>query len=326
MTSFGGIFKTQWQNNFILLLPLLGLALSFSPFLEASSFSVLYFFIAVVICDNGHIFLTNLRLFTKQRPRKDKLKFAFITILSVAIAALWMYFKVPYLWSFFIYFTAFHHLKQNVGILKWFQKSEGADKFEIFLCYFVFAAPLLILHLRTDIHPDLIVSGILPFQMFSAETVSLLRSLVIILILGGLLSLFWRQKNHRQPRYALRYLTSVALLNGITLMFGQNFYQIYLPLVLCHGLSYFLLISHAIGKSQDRPQKTVIPLVLTVAILYGIMDWYLQDEQLTHYQSIETSLPVLLGVALTVGLNMAHYYIDGLIWKRGDSEYQKVMS
>ncbi len=324
--STEGIFNQAGLNYLILALPIIGLGFSFTPILAASAFSALYFFIALILCDNGHVILTGLRLFRGERPRSEKIKFGLITLSFILVTGLWLYFRIPYLWSIFVYFTVFHHLRQNVGVLKWFQRSETKNPLEVYFCYVSFFAPFLVLHLRTDINLQLIISGLLPFVVFPGEVVDLLRMGVVTGLLLFLSLIFIRLEVTQRQGYRLMYLASLAVLNSATMMFGQTFYQIYLPLIFCHGFSYFLLMSHALTKTRKYQMQQAFIVVFLVALLYGVVDWYLQGDDLAGYQNRVLSVPIIVGAAISMGINMAHYYIDGLIWKRGDSEYKAVFS
>ena len=64
---------------------------------------------------------------------------------------LWNFFEVPYLWTFVVYFTVFHNVRQLYGINKWFQLVEkNFNKVPDYFLYAVCGASFLALHLRTD--------------------------------------------------------------------------------------------------------------------------------------------------------------------------------
>ena len=75
--------------------------------------------------DVGHVYLTIWRTYTHPSELKSDRSYLYAPILLVIGLSSWLYFRIPYFWSFIVYFTLFHILRQFYGITKWYQKLEG---------------------------------------------------------------------------------------------------------------------------------------------------------------------------------------------------------
>ena len=211
-------------------------------------------------------------------------------------------------------------MKQNLGIFSWLAKLEKTDKnFAIFFGYISFILPLLFMHLRSAIDPNSIVHGVLPV---SDNLRSLITHFISIEILGNVISaliiitglcflyLYWRRTNHFRLWF---YILNVACLNIATLIYGKNFYEIFVPLVASHGLTYILVVSYSLTKVHSWTKTKAIAAVCTLALLYGFFEWWIHDEDFMLEMKETYSSWILMGIGLTVGLNVAHYLIDGFI-------------
>lgn len=317
------VFESRKMSLVAQGLPLLALFPFFLPQVEASGLAPLFFFFAVVFSDNGHILTTSFRLFNPHRSRREKIKFSLIMGLSILLAVLWLAFQVPYFWTFFFYFTAFHHMKQNLGMFRWMMKVEHVQSRNIgIFAYVSFALPFLFFHLRNDILPANIAYGIL-----SASGVALPKrfgdvlALILIISASGFIFSEWRRYRRVQVG---AYVFSVTCLNVFSMIYGRNFFEVYIPLLVTHGLTYQMAISDSLVKVQRWSLGKSLGAVVSVALFYGFIDWLMQAEEMFDYQTSVLSLGVLLGAGVTTGLSMAHYYIDGLIWKKGDIDYSAI--
>ncbi|MGZ3744214.1 MAG: hypothetical protein ACXWRE_06580 [Pseudobdellovibrionaceae bacterium] len=319
------MFKSHKLSLLAQGLPLLALFPFLFPQAEQSILAPFIFFIAIILSDNGHIFVTAFKIFSPHRSRQEKIKFSLIIAGSISLSTLWLGLQIPYFWSFFLYFTAFHHLKQNLGLFKWLARSENQDsKYLNIFAYACFLIPFLFFHLRSDISAEGIAYGLLPLPplLKNLYTDPLLINRLRLILSASLLTaavafMFKNGKNEKSFRIGF-YVLSVTALNVFSMMYGKTFFEIYTPLVISHGLTYFLTISDSLVKVQKWSLSRSLTTVLSGALIYGIVDWYLQADDLFQYLTNPLAFWALMGAGLTAGLNMAHYYIDGLIWKKED--------
>jgi len=327
------MFNSKALSLFAQWVPFLALFPFLMPELEKSYLAPFVFFLAVIVTDNGHIIITLFRILTKNRALKEKLFYLGITLASITLTWLWLVLKIPYFWSFFLYFTAYHHMKQNLGLFAWLSKSEKSQiPYLKFYSYACFLLPFVFFHLRTDIQTESIIYGLLKFPEFM-QTASIppgtLRMSGHLLTGGLLLSAFglfmidWLKQ--RKIRTGI-YVISITALNVFSMIYGRNFYEVYVPLILCHGMTYFLATSDSLVKVQKYSVLQSVTLVVLTAFTYGIVDWYLQEEGFAEYSVQSLPTWMLLGIALTAGLNIAHYTIDGFVWKRSDVDYKTIHS
>ena len=311
----------------LILLPLLSLI----PFLlettQENITTTLLIILAIMIVDNGHVFLTTLRLFHYRRTAQEKIRYFCVYFFFLVFTFLWFILKIPYFWSFFLYFTAFHHLRQNLGMGAWLSKAHGPlSQFSRFLFYWIFLVPLLLFHLRPDLGQIGLMPGVyeistlgvqLPFEIYNALATA---SLVISFI--ALAYHFYKTQNHQLSSY----LISVFLLNCVCFLYGSNFYEIYIPLVLSHGLTYYLVMIHATKKIFSCKPYFPYIVVIGLGTIAGILDWGLQFDEMYSYHKLNIEWLALLGISLSLSINLSHYLIDGWIWKKTDSEYKQIFN
>lgn len=327
------MFKSRGLSIITELLPVFALFPFFIPHIEQSIFAPAIVFIAIILSDNGHIFVTSFRIFAKHRPRAEKIKHSLIIASFILLALVWLRLGLPYFWSFFIYFTAFHHFRQNVGMFSWLAKAEKYNtKYLRSLAYTFFLVPFIFCHFRTDISLDAVIGDLLPIpaelKSFLADTQFLFSAKIILNIfifsLAALYSL--RELLQKKQIKVGRYVFAVAALNSISMIWGQNFFELYIPLVIAHGMTYFIAVSESMVKLGGWSLKKAVSIVIGAALLYGVIDWVIQADNIFDYQSNPLNFWVLIGAALTAGINMSHYFIDGFIWKKGDVDYELLYS
>ncbi len=327
------MFRSRGLSIITELLPVLALFPFLIPHVEQSIFAPAIIFIAIILSDNGHIFVTSFRIFAKHRPRAEKIKHSLMIGGFILLALLWLNSGIPYFWSFFIYFTAFHHFRQNVGMFSWLAKAEKYNtKYLRSLAYTFFLVPFIFCHLRTDVSLETVIGGLLPIpaeiKSFLADTQVLFSAKIILNIFIFSLAALYSLREFLQTKKIRvgRYIFAVASLNSISMIWGQNFFELYIPLVIAHGMTYFIAVSESMVKIGGWSIKRAITIIFGAALLYGVIDWVIQADNIFDYQSHPLSFWVLIGAAVTAGLNMSHYFIDGFIWKKGDVDYDLLYS
>jgi hypothetical protein len=319
------------MSSIAMIIPLVALLPLVLSHADNSLTALLIFFFASTLADNGHIVVTAFKIFGKNREIGAKAKYLGFIAISIAIPLLWLKSQAPFFWSFFIYFTAFHHMRQNWGVFCWLSLKEGVSfRFLKAMSYCCFLVPFLFLHLRSDIQLTAKATGIISLGDSTISVIqakigieNLRLSLAVGMILFACSFLFQDREKRRSSSLGF-YVLSVTSVNTLAMMYGRDFFEILLPLMITHGYTYFLVISDSLVRVQKWAPLKAIILVLTAALFYGMLDTFLQPDDLYEYQSRALSPWVLFGVSITAGLSIAHYFIDGFIWKKSDKDYAHI--
>jgi hypothetical protein len=114
----------------------LGFIALFVFFIMPGSKVAMWLFVFAGVLDAGHGYITAFRSFYHSNRSFQKKAMAAL-VLVFLISTLLFYFHVPYLWTCLIYFTFYHHLKQNIGITKIYGRLVGlkARAFKSCFCF-----------------------------------------------------------------------------------------------------------------------------------------------------------------------------------------------
>ena len=113
--------KQNLDLSFILLPGIVGIILSL--ILKENSIPyVVYAFIALIIIDAGHVYITAWRTIFRKEERQSNNTYWLTPVATVILVFIWLKFQIPGFWSFIVYFTLFHHMRQFYGILRGYQK------------------------------------------------------------------------------------------------------------------------------------------------------------------------------------------------------------
>ena len=146
------ILKNARYDYWLILFPGF-LILPFIPFMtseESITFLILGFF-AFAIADSGHVYTTAWRVAT-EKGIYAKLITYLVPVGVFALFFCWYYFKIPLLWSFVVYATFFHHIRQFYGISRMYQRLNNRfSKVSDYFLYIMTIMPLVMLHFTSGI-------------------------------------------------------------------------------------------------------------------------------------------------------------------------------
>ena len=111
------ILKTRLREFFFMYLPglLAVLAAIFLP--DLGEESLLYGLLAMGVIDSGHVYTTMWRTWLhKEEIVTDKL-YIFFPIAFFFLFTIWFYLGLPFLWTFVVYSTLYHHTRQVYGFV-----------------------------------------------------------------------------------------------------------------------------------------------------------------------------------------------------------------
>ena len=99
-------FWALWGGAFILIF-----ALQYAPHGNAWG---LVAFLAYVMFDTGHVYVTALRTYLDPTERITSRRYWVVPALLFTTFFLWAFMGIPYLWALFAYATFYHNTKQNL--------------------------------------------------------------------------------------------------------------------------------------------------------------------------------------------------------------------
>lgn len=294
---------------------------------NAGSYAVLAFVITALI-DSGHTYTTFWRAF--RNPSEDYLRRHVIALFAIAlIAVTWMVLKIPYFWSFVLYFTLYHHIRQFYGFSRWYQglNRRALPTSDRFL-YALLIVPLALLHVRPGI--SFSIYGVNEILFFQNETIYHTG-----LVVYGFIILAWIFFEIRQwclGHHELNRLSSVAIpaaFHFYCFLIAQTAAEIIMPLLALHGVTYLAVM--ALSLRRLNPAKWTLITSTAVIILTAIFGgsfgaWLEKSAMVYNYQETDTSWLEIFAATFVVTPALWHYVVDGWIWQRSAPEFEKIQN
>lgn len=292
---------------------------------NAGSYAVLAFVITALI-DSGHGYTTIWRAFRK--PNKEYLRRHILTLFAIlAIAASWMALRIPNFWSFVLYFTLYHHIRQFYGFSRWYQglnqrACPTGDKF----LYALLFIPLLLLHLRPGI--SFSIYGVNEILFFPHAKLYEIGLLIYAAILASWI--FFETKQWRAGFHEINRLSAIAIPTAFHIycfLIAKTTAQIIMPLIALHGVTYFAIMAFSLRKLDPAKWSIITSTLIIVltAVLGGSFGAWLEDTAVIYkYSQDDISALTIIANTLVVAPALWHYVVDGWIWKRSAPEALKV--
>jgi hypothetical protein len=287
----------------------LAIAFMFSDFNEQSWVIIPFVMLAI---DSGHGYLTAWRYVWKDPRDQRKAFWSFIAVFIFVIT--WASSGWPYLASFAVYSTIFHHYKQFHGILRWYQIREG-DRSSTPLVLFkgMFFSSLLGLHFR-----DIKISfyGELELLLFPNETLYRLALLSYFVFFGSYL--YFEFRDGRPSRTRLSAILIPNIIQGICFFLGQGYMQIAAPLLLIHGVSYWALLAKSINvESRARLNFKIAASLCAITLLIGgAWEFFWNQMMDSRY--------LFVAIAFVTTPVLWHAWMDASLWRSRDKNTQRI--
>lgn len=312
------ILGSVWMDMFFLVIPALAtLIIFFSNILTPGLVGVAGLIVFTWI-DSGHIYITTLRTYTHPKELATSAAYIFAPIIIFFILALWLVSGGYYIWSFIIYATLFHNVRQFYGISRWYQKNiQCPHIIRTQMLYVLTLAPVLLYHFRTDVPTDMYSKQ--DIFLYSNQTVfNFGFTLYIMFLLGWLIYELNLLLQRKENIAVFISLLVPALAYGLGFIFGKNLFQILGPIIVSHGVSYWALTSLSVKRTRGDVFKSlsfIFIVGLGIAILLGTLEGSIEDYFLTQYvDNQKLSLSICLGLAAILTPLLVHFYLDAKIW------------
>ncbi len=279
--------------------------------------SLLYGLLVTAFMDSGHVYTTFWRTHLNPEERNSSRAYWIAPVVIFGGFASWYAFNLPYLWSFVVYASFHHHLRQAYGFSKWYQYLNNSYRktSDIFL-YLLSCMTLLAYHFRSGVMANYYGENAL--LMFPDENI--LR-IVTGAFFGALAAwILWEIRLWQNGVREYNRIMSVAspvLVYSYCFFIGETFTEVIFPFTILHAVSYFGIM----GQSLERTQKSrfssfqiALGIVLGTALIFGLMESAVEEHVLgsTSFESI------VVGLYLTP--LFLHYYFDSVIWRKNHRE------
>lgn len=296
-------------------------------FPDLGATSLLYGLLATALIDSGHVYTTAWRTWFYPEELKSSHRYWLFPLTFFVLFATWYYLKLPGLWSFVVYTTLFHHIRQVYGFSKWYQAlNKRMDKISDYYLYALAIFPLIIYHFRQGV----------PANYYSDHDLFLYPDLLVQKILIIIYSLIWSGwithelriwKTGKKEINRLLAIAFPSLVYGYCFLVGRTVTQVLFPLLFLHGIAYCGVMGQTLHRTQSRRFKShaiALIVVLMTAVLFGLGEgWYEEN-----FGSIKAVLSPFI-TACVVGLYLTplycHYLFDAFIWKRSHRESSLIL-
>lgn len=306
---------------------LTGLAIALA-FPQLGETSLVYGFVATAVLDSGHVYTTAWRTYLHGPVFKETLLYWFTPLAFLLLFWTWSFTKLPGLWSFVIYSTLYHHIRQTYGLSKWYQTlNRRSDPLSDRFLYTLSLLPVLMYHFREGVIGGYYSNADLFLHPHAAilNALSAIYGLILLAWMGYEIHLYGR--GVREPNRLLS-VALPALVYGYCFLLGQTFTQVLFPLLITHGSAYIAIMATSLNRTQKERFKTplvALLVLLLTALVFGLTESWIEESTLGDEYEGQSLLRSFL-IALTLTPLYCHYVFDALIWKKTHPEASAIFS
>ena len=320
-----GSFKTEAM--FFILPGLFAVAMAIA-FPHIGDTSVLYGLLATALIDSGHVYTTFWRTFFHKEERQSSSLYWQIPLGIFLVFLTWYYFRIPHLWSFVVYSTLYHHVRQVYGFSKWYQVlNKRTDKISDYFLYDLSLGPIIIYHFR----PGAIGNYYSTDDLFLFEHFEMFQSLLYVYALILVSWIMYEWKLWKSGTKEVNRVISVGLpafIYGFSFFIGKSVSQILFPLLFLHGISYCGVMGQSLKRTRGGWFSSIaksLGVVALTAIVFGLLESTLEGTIIGENRRLSGMVP-----AMVVGLYLTplycHYLFDAIIWKQSHRESKLIFA
>jgi hypothetical protein len=311
--------------NFIII-PFFILAL-FIASIYSGYFNLSYILIGVISFELFHIYFT-LPLLKYHKHFIYVYLFSFIFIIS------FLYFQIPYLWSFLSYFTFFHLFKQNYGMLVLYSKKQNSElgkKHIKKLFYFLIILPFIMFHFYPNINEKLnIFSNIHGANFFfNHGNIAIYSFLQIIYIISIFTWLILEIKYYSKDQW-FRFLLFffIFAIHFISLINPLYLFALYPINIIHHVITYYFMTKkyydelNLYKKVIFNKRNLILFFILIITLVYNSLE--LISSEARSYLNNELSAKQIILITLYMTPILSHFIIDSFIWRKNSEYFSKI--
>jgi hypothetical protein len=327
------IFKSGLQDFLKIYLPsIVGLFIVFLS--EKENTNAFFYFFIFHLVDVGHVYSTMLRTIFNKEELKREYKTLLAPLMIAIISFLWLFLKIPFFWSFVVYFTVFHNLRQGWGFVRWYEKLNNKYHNNELLYYCFTIIPFFIFHLR-DVGTSLIYYSQtdyinFDFLKFNTELNFLsyvipVNNTVFVLayILYGSCLLIWIAKevsfackNKKIEFNRIGAMLYFIFVYAYAFLYATSSMQIFTLIILSHGIPYVFVMSKFLNKKEVKRYKIMLFILvfLGAALNLVLEDFYL--EPIFNYTVVDIDFLEYLFTLIYITPILSHFVWDMYLWKK----------
>lgn len=289
--------------------------------------SLIYGLLATALIDSGHVYTTVWRtVFYGEERRSHYLYWAF-PLLFFVFFTVWYSSNLPYLWSFVVYSTLYHHVRQVYGFSKWYQAlNKRSDKVSDYFLYTLSTLPMIIYHFR----PGAVANYYSDKDLFLYPHETIRNTLLLIYASVFSAWIIFEMKLWRSGVKEINRILSVAfpaIVYAYCFLIGKTFSQVLFPLLFIHGVSYCAVMSQTLYRTQSKRFSTpmiAMIVVIATAFIFGLSEsWFEENFVGLNDGNASWMTAAIVGMSLTP--LYCHYAFDAIIWKRNHRESAMVL-
>lgn len=281
-----------------------------------------------VFLDIGHAYSTLLRTYLNKS--EFAIKPIAIPILFFLTTFIYNILGLPYFWTIIIFYTFFHHMRQNYGIFKWNCYLEGyKNKFDDINIHLFALIPFILFHAKPIKYQALYhLTEYQPIAIKDFFSYGLIiYSLYFFIISFIFLIKLFKKRITQSTFISFVYPSS---LNYLCFLIFENSYQTFIPLLVLHATTYVSLINLSekviSGGKHDslKVWKKIFLLIFFFSLFEKMFTEYF--EIFIDSKEMKGNFFISLIVSLSVLPNLMHYYLDSRIWRKDNIEFRRIIS
>ncbi len=319
-----GTFKKEVIFFFLPALFAIAIAMTF-PHLGDES--VIYGLLATALIDSGHVYTTLWRTFLHPEERKSSSIYWVFPLAICLFFFMWYYFQLPYLWSFVVYATLFHHVRQVYGFSKWYQTlNKRQDKISDFFLYSLSFGPILIYHFRPGAFSNYYSTD----DLFLFPDSIIFKTLLYVYSMIAVAWILYERRLWIRGTKELNRLLSVAFpacVYAYCFFVGRTFTQLLFPLLFLHGIAYCAVMGLSLTRTRGGWFSNLtlsLTIVAGTAVVFGLFESFMEGSIVGDNRKLTGFVPSLI-VGLYLTPLFCHYVFDAVIWKKNHRESKLIL-
>lgn len=317
--------------------------------IDSDIFSPYVWIFAVVGVDVSHVYSTLFRTYWDKEVWKQHKAFLLFLPFLLWLIGIFVYsIHALFFWRLLAYIAVYHFIKQQIGFLKIYQRSDDRSSIlvqsEILVVYIITITSMVYWHVTPDRAFQWFVQD--DFLLFNIPILSTLCFWIpLILFFVYLISViyeFLKTKRINYPTLLLIIGTGISWYLGIVVFNSDVVFT--LLNVLPHGIPYIALIAVVLYRKQKKGvvynwvrllfKYSWAPLFIIILVFFAyveewIWDAFVWNEHSIVFPSVSFKAPSFFKsekfyvwiIPLLSLPQFTHYILDGYIWKNHKDEY-----
>jgi hypothetical protein len=302
---------------------LVGLALARLDLLQTNP---IYLVFVASFADSGHIYTTAWRTWLHPTERQRTAAYWLVPLAIAAGFFAWNFSGLPYLWTFVIYATMHHYLKQYYGITRWYETiNRHSVKWSGWFSKALMILPIVVYHFRSNVESGLYTDH----DFLTMPNAALLNTTLAVYALTVIAWFSLELRNYAQGYREWNRVLSIAfssLLYAGAFFYGTNVAEVLAPIIIGHGLGYMFLMSLSLQRTRAKYFATFakgFAVMAATALAFGLFESF-AERSIVNFEAPPHAFWASVLLGLYVVPNGCHFVFDAWLWKRSHWESRLV--